>query len=278
MGHPGASPHRRDARRKGSFSAFPLLLLAVAAASLPACADPAREAFDRAQKAFLEKRMDAAMADYRSIPIDYPQSRYAPAALLRQGDLFGSYYRNAEAAVEAYGSLLFNYPRSPEAPHALVRRAEIRLFQFFDYPSAVADLELIRRQFPGFGQQDRVMLMLAKAYGGLPDPARQASVLSDLIERYPDSPRAMEARWMSAYQFLAQARYAEADREFRKILTLVSDRKGAARARWGVAQAMEGEGDLGAAIAQYEAIQGDWEDPEYIARKVERLKKRLKTE
>lgn len=278
MRHPAASPPPRDTRRPVSLSACALLLLAFAAGSLPACADPARERFERGQKAFLEKRMDAALADYRSIPIDYPQSRYAPAALLRQGDLFGSYYRNAEAAVEAYGSLLFNYPRSPEAPHALVRRAEIRLFQFFDYASAVADLELIRKQDPGFAEQDRVMFLLAKAYGGLPDPARQARVLSDLIERYPDSPRAMEARWMNAYQLLAQARYAEADREFRKILSLVSDRRGAARARWGMAQAMEGEGNLGAALAQYEAIREDWEDPEYIARKVERIKKRLNTE
>jgi outer membrane protein assembly factor BamD (BamD/ComL family) len=278
MRHPAASPRPRDKRRPASLSVCALLLLAFAAGSLPSCADPARERFERGQKAFLEKRMDAALADYRSIPIDYPQSRYAPAALLRQGDLFGSYYRNAEAAVEAYGSLLFNYPRSPEAPHALVRRAEIRLFQFFDYASAVADLELIRKQVPGFAEEDRVMFLLAKAYGGLPDPARQARVLSDLIERYPDSPRAMEARWMNAYQLLAQARYAEADREFRKILYLVSDRRDAARARWGMAQAMEGEGNLGAALAQYEAIREDWEDPDYIAQKVERIRKRLNTE
>jgi len=278
MRHPAASPRHRDTIHPASLSAFALLLLAFAAVSLPACADPARERFDRGQKAFLENRMDAALADYRSIPIEYPQSRYAPAALLRQGDLFGSYYRNAEAAVEAYGSLLFNYPRSPEAPHALLRRAEIRLLRFFDYASAVADLELIRKQVPGFAEQDRVMLLLAKAYGGLPDPARQARVLSDLIEKYPDSPRAMEARWINAYQLLAQAQYAEADREFRKILYLVSDRGAAARARWGMAQAMEGEGDLGAALVQYEAIREDWEDPEYIDQKVERLKKRLATE
>jgi len=82
---------------------------------------------------------------------------------------------------------------------------------------------------------------------------------------------------MNAYVLLAQAQYAEAEREFRKILSLVSDRKEAARARWGIAQAMEGEGDLEAALVQYEAIREDGEDPEFIAKKVERLKKRLKT-
>ncbi len=253
------------------------LLLFAAALFLPACSDPAREQFERAEKAFLEKKMEAALAGYRSIPIDYPQSRYAPAALLRQGDLFGSYYRNFEAAVEAYNSLVFNYPGSSEAPRAVMRRAEIRLLQLFDYGLAVRDLELIRRQHPGFPGMDVVMLLLAKAYGGLPDPARQAKVLLELIERYPDSPRAMEARWMNAYALLAQEKYPEASREFRKILYLVSDRKDAARARWGIAQAMEGEGKLEDALAQYEAMREDWEDPDYIEKKVERLKKRPKT-
>ncbi len=253
----------------------------VAAASLlvilnPACSDPVRERFERAEKAFLDKKMDAALAGYRSIPIDFPQSRYAPTALLRQGDLFGSYYRNAEAALEAYGSLLFNYPGSSEAPFALKRRAEIRLLQVFDYASAAGDLERLRRQYPSFEQMDDVMLLLAKAYGGLPDPARQGKVLSDLIDHYPDSPRVMEARWLTAYVLLAQGKYPDADREFRMILSLVSDRKEAARARWGLAQAMEGEGNLEEALVQYEAIREDWEDPEFIGKKVERLHQRLK--
>lgn len=263
-------------RRSAVFAPF-LLLLVLASVVLVSCSDPARARFERAEKAFLEKKMDAALADYRSIPIDFPQSRYAPPALLRQGDLFGLYYRNAEAAVEVYTSLLFNYPGSPEAPRAVMRRAEIHLQQFFDYATAVADLELVRTQYPGFAEMDRVMLLLAKAYRGLPDPARQAKVLSELVEQYPDSPRAMEGRWMNAYTLLGQEQYAEADREFEKILSLVSDRKEAARARWGMAQAREGQGDFAAALLLYEAIREDYENPEFLAGKVERLKKRLET-
>jgi len=254
-----------------------LLLLLLASVLLASCSDLPRERFERAEKAFLDKRMEAALAGFRSIPIDFPQSRYAPSALLRQGDLLGSYYRNAEAAVEVYTSLLFNYPGSPEAPRAVMHRAEIHLQQFFDYASAVEDLELVRTQYAGFAEMDRVMLLLAKAYRGLPDPARQAKVLSELIERYPKSPRAMEGRWMNAYALLARGQYAEAEQAFEKILPLVSDREEAARVRWGMAQAREGQGDLASALLLYEAIREDWEDPAFIAGKVERLKKRLKS-
>lgn len=80
---------------------------------------------------------------------------------------------------------------------------------------------------------------------------------------------------MNAYMLLGQGRHAEADREFEKILSLARDRKEAARARWGMAQAREGQGDLAAALLLYEAIREDWEDPGFIAGKVERLRKRL---
>ncbi|HZD54903.1 MAG TPA: tetratricopeptide repeat protein [Candidatus Aquicultoraceae bacterium] len=250
----------------------PALLFLLAAIALSSCTDPARERFEGAEKAFLEHRMEDALAGYRSIPTGFPQSRFAPAALLRQGDLYGSYYRNFEAAVEAYGSLLFNYPRSPEAPGALMNRAEILQMHFFDFASAASDLELLRKRYPGFREMDEAMFLLAKAYGGLKDSARQAEVLSELIGRYPDSPRAMEARWMTAYGFLAREMFPEADREFRKILFLTADRNEAARARWGMAQAMEGAGDLDGAIGQYEALRGEWDDPAYIEGKIRRLK------
>ena len=48
-----------------------------------ACADPARERYERAEKELLTQKMEAALADYRFIARDHPQSRYAPAALLR---------------------------------------------------------------------------------------------------------------------------------------------------------------------------------------------------
>ncbi len=244
--------------------------------ALPACADPARERFERAEKALLAQKMEAALSGYRSIPRDFPQSRYAPAALLRQGDLFGSYYRNYAAALEAYDSLSFNYPQAAEVPRAAMRRGEIHLLQFFDYAAAVADLERVRTQYPRFEAMDEALLLLAKAYEGQGDRARQRAVLLDLIANYPGSRLAMEARWAAAYALLAQEKFADADREFRKILYVVTDRAGAARARWGVAQALEGQGDIAGALEQYRAIGADGEDPAFLAQKIARLEKRVK--
>lgn len=256
-------------------AAFRGLLLVVAALALASCADPARARFEGAERALLERRMDDALAAYRSIPKDFPQSRHAPAALLRQGDLFGSYYRNYDAALEAYDSLVYNYPQAAEAAQAVLRKGEIHLLQFFSYREAVTDLELLRTQYPGFAKMDEVLILLAKAYGGLPDPARQLAVLSELVEKHPDSPRAREARWMAASTLLAQGKLDEAEREYGKLLALAADPKTAARARWGMAQAMERRGDLAGAVKQYEAIGDDWDDPVYLSEKLSRLRKRL---
>lgn len=81
---------------------------------------------------------------------------------------------------------------------------------------------------------------------------------------------------MQALAMLGQERYSDADRAFRKILSLAPDNKSAARARWGLAQAMEGDGNYPGALEQYEAIRNDWEDPDYVEEKIARLRKRMK--
>lgn len=252
------------------------LLIVCAALVVQGCSDPARERFETAEKALLMQKMDAALAGYRSIPKDFPQSRYAPTALLRQGELFGAFYRNYPAALEAYESLVFNYPRAPEAPQALLRQGEVRVLQFFDYAAAAEDFESVRRRYPRFARMDEVLVLLAKAYAGVPDPARQVAALGELIDRYPKSPRAPEARWMLAYALLGQGSFVEADREFRKLYYLSAGGKDTARARWGMAQALEGMGQLGAALAQYEAIRDGWDDPEDLAARIARLRERMR--
>jgi TolA-binding protein len=267
---------QRVAAPGGSRGAWGIGLLCAALLLAAGCADPARDRFERAEKELLSQRMEEALADYRAIARDHPQSRYAPAALLRQGDLYGGYYRNFPAALEAYESLVYNYPRASEAPRALLKTAEIHLLQYLDPASAATDLERIRKKFPRFEREDEVLFLLARAYGAAGEDERQAAALAELTERYPKSGRAAQGRWMLAYALLGQRRYADAEREFRKLLYLSTERGSTLQARWGVAQSLEGMGDLQGAIAQYEALRGDADDPAYVTEKIERLKARLR--
>ena len=258
----------------GSATAWRIGLLC-GALLLAACADPARERFERAEKEFLAQKMEKALSGYRDIARDHPQSRYAPAALLRQGDLYGGYYRNFPAALEAYESLVYNYPRASEVPRALLKTAEIHLLQYLDPASASSALERIRKEFPRFEREDEVLFLLARAYGAAGEDDRQMAALAELIERFPKSNRAAQGRWILAYALLGQRRYADADREFRKLLYLSTERDSTVKARWGMAQSLEGMGDLQGAIVQYEALQGD-DDTGHVAEKIERLKARLR--
>jgi len=81
---------------------------------------------------------------------------------------------------------------------------------------------------------------------------------------------------MLAYALLGQRRYADADREFRRLLYLSTERESTVKARWGIAQSLEGMEDLQGAIAQYEALREDADNPEYVAEKIGRLKARLR--
>ncbi|MBS1245230.1 MAG: hypothetical protein H6R41_1767, partial [Deltaproteobacteria bacterium] len=49
------------------------IVLLFGAALLAACADPARDRFERAEKELLSQKMEEALADYRYIARDHPQ-------------------------------------------------------------------------------------------------------------------------------------------------------------------------------------------------------------
>jgi len=216
---------RGAGRRRSLHPLLPCALLFL----LAACADPARERFEKAEKDLQNRRMEEALGGFRSIAREFPQSRYAPAALLRQGELYGAYYRNFPAALEAYDSLVFNYPRAPEAARALLRTAEVHLFQYLDPAAAASSLTRLAKDHPRFEGMDEALFLLARAYGAARDGERQAAAIEELMRRYPESSRAGEGRWMLAYALLGQRRYAEADREFRKLLYLSADGKSARR-------------------------------------------------
>lgn len=252
-----------------------LLAVLIATFAAFACSDPASALFARAEGAFVRQKMEEALALYRSLPVDYPQSRYAPTALLRQGEIFSSYFRNDAAALDAYESLVFSYPGASEVPRALLGQGEIHLLRFFDARRSIEVLERIRRNHARFDRMDDVLILLARAYANLPDPARQAAALSELIERHPLSPRIDDARWMLSYALLAQNKYRDADREFRKLLVMAKTPTGEARARWGLALALEGRGDLSGALAQCEAIGEGAENPAAVVEKVTDLKERI---
>src|SRR3990172_4382117 len=182
-----------------SAGAWRIGLLCGALLLASACADPARERFERAEKELLSQKMEAALADYRYIARDHPQSRYAPAALLPQGDLYGGYYRNFPAALEAYESLVYNYPRASEVPRALLRTAEIHLLQYLDPSSAAADLERIRKEFPRFEGGDEALFLLARAYGAAGEDVRQAGALPVLKECFSQADPPAGGGWFLVY-------------------------------------------------------------------------------
>lgn len=268
-------PSRPAGRTAGRGAPARVLLAAGAllALLLPGCSDPARERFDRAEGALLAKRHDEALASFRALARDFPDSRHAPQALLRMGDLYAGPYRNDPAALEAYRSLVYNYPGAPEAPRALLAEAKLLLGRLYDPAGAVAAVERIRKEHPSFAGTEEALLVMGRACLALPDPERGAKALTEMLDRYPDSPRRTEARWLLAYVLLSGRRFAEADREFRKLYFLSTEPREKARARWGMGQAMEGVGDAKGALLQYTAIRDDFEDPAWLAGKIERLRR-----
>ena len=217
------------------------------------------------------RRRWTALADYRYIARDHPQSRYAQTPSCARGTS-RRLLPELPAALEAYESLVYTDPRASEVPRALLRTAEIHLFQYLDLSSAAADLERIREGVPAFEGEDEASLPPRVQYGAAGEDERQAAALAELTERFlpqvePRGGGAMDA----GVRAPRERRYADADRSSGNPCIFRRSANPRSR-RLGVAQSLEGMGDLQGAIAQYEALRGDAGDLAYVTEKIERLK------
>jgi outer membrane protein assembly factor BamD (BamD/ComL family) len=143
-----------------------------------------------------------------------PGSPLAEQALLRTADF---YYHDGQYdfAADAYGWYLRTYPRSPEVPRVKLRQAFSSLLQFrgirFD-PTPMIDarqqLRDVAANHPELAERENVAVVLERIdralaeklyetgdfYRRTREPRAAAYTFRQLIDTYPDSPRAADAR------------------------------------------------------------------------------------
>ena len=113
-----------------------------------ACADPAWERFERAEKGSFRRRWKRPSPTTGTSPGTIRSRGMLRPPCCARGPL-RRLLPELPAALEAYESLVYNYPRASEVPRALLRTAEIHPVQYSTPSSAAADLERIRRSSRG---------------------------------------------------------------------------------------------------------------------------------
>jgi TolA-binding protein len=126
---------------------------------------------------------DEAIAVYRKLTVDYPESGLYPEALFRMGQSYG-YLGRRDSALLLFNDIATRFPESSTAPKALMEAGDLRL-RSSEWEQAASGLE-------------------------------------QLIERYPESDRINEARYGLGRARLMLGDTASAMLQFRRVLDSTS--------------------------------------------------------
>ena len=132
---------------------------------------------------------------------------------------------DVQAAIENYDKAAELSPDPLIRAESLRRAADLRVqladagdLDAAEMRKAIAAYQRILADYPGYGENDRVLYQLARAqqFDGQGDVA--IDTLRTLGRRYPDSPRMGDAVFRAAELLYARGRYDEAEPEYRTVL------------------------------------------------------------
>ncbi len=161
-----------------------------------------------------EGEPDLAIAEYRKFIDMYPDNQYASYA---QYQIAMAYYSQIESPDRGSGAardalVEFNrlkqlYPRNPyrdvvelriEKARTTIADGDFMVGEFYfkkdSYHAAIDRLEGLLKKFPDYKKEDRALLILAKSYKALKMNDKAKDVFNKLIEKYPTSDAAKEAK------------------------------------------------------------------------------------
>jgi outer membrane protein assembly factor BamD len=160
-----------------------------------------------------EEEPELAIAEYRRFLEIYPDHQHASYA---QYQIAMIYFNQIESPERGYGGaaralvefekLKKDYPRNPykelvdiriERCRTVMADHEYIVGEFYmkkgSYNAAIDRYEGLRRQFPEYKKEDRVLLSLGISYKKVGQSDKAEAALKSLLGKYPNSPLAKEA-------------------------------------------------------------------------------------
>jgi outer membrane protein assembly factor BamD len=161
-----------------------------------------------------EDEPDKAVAEYRKFLEMYPDHRHAAYAQYQIAMIYYNQiespergYSGAAAALAEFEKLKLNFPRNPyrdlidiriEKCRNVMADYEFLVGEFYmkkdSYHAAIERFEGLLKNFPDYKKPEKVLWDLAFSYRKIGEKEKSAEYLSRLIEKYPASAFASDAR------------------------------------------------------------------------------------
>ena len=154
-----------------------------------------------------------ALARFSKIPLDYPDTEFAPKAQFKKGLVYEK-LGEVDIAVEEYVKLAYKYPEHELIPSVMSRLGAYFQSQGKIYKTQAESLEAQENNVEAQGEALKLRDMAKKEY------RNAAQVFSKLQERFPTDALAGLAGLRSAQNYMRAADYSDAIAGFQKVVDI----------------------------------------------------------
>lgn len=158
--------------------------------------------------------LDVGVAEYQRFLDLYPTNQYASYAQYQIAMAFYAQIESpdrgagtAKRALKEFYKLKELYPRNPyrefvdlriEKCKTIIADGELMIGEFYfkknAYEAAVGRFEGLLKEYPNYKRSDEALLLIGRSYMALKNPDKAREALNRLIQKYPDSKAAADAR------------------------------------------------------------------------------------
>jgi len=267
-----SSPRYRLLRRLGLVL---LLLLLLAAVFYRVNRERILEyRFTRAETLLDNGEATAAAVAFQNFQAAYPESRLAPEALFRAGEILNLYQQNHQQALLVYLLVVRDYPQGRWAQQARIQAADLYKNRLGDYNQAISLLQKVVDS--GVPEADRVQYEIADCYFRLNNFEQARIEFESLQKNFPESPLLAEVQFRIGMTLTLERNFSAAATALSRVSELWPESRFATEARFQLASVYVEQELLQKALGILEGLRGQYPDPEALQLRIERVEERIR--
>lgn len=254
-----------------AFLFFAFLLLVVACGQ-----NKVETIYNAGEKLKAEGRYAEALEKYRYVTLHYRNSKLAPDALFRTGEINYLYLKDFQSATRAFRNLLSNYSFSVRSKVAQLHLADIEMYGLQDFKQAIVEYQKAISFYAEEKEAERFQHEIAKAYYNLGNYEQQRVELNLLLVKFPASERVESVYFEIGNSYYIEGRPDEAIESYRKVIEKFPNTAVSLESKFQMASCLEEKEDLKGSVTLLQEIEGVYPNPRIVKMRIERIKKRLK--
>lgn len=230
--------------------------------------------FEKAQNLMHKGEFENSVQIFEAIYQDRPDSKLAARALFHQGEILNESLGRYQEALVSYLQLLKQYPHSDMALSSQRRVAEIYKYRFQDNPAAIVAYQNLL----DMGTPDRAesLYEIADSYFKLNNFEQARIEFERFLEKHPDSEKTAEVTYRIGVCFYIEEKPEDSEEMLYRVIERWPEAPFSIEARFTLGKVLEEQERLKESLRIFEELRGSYSNQVALEKKITQVKDRIK--